>query len=131
MGYRNGFPAYQFLEEMRWNGTPICPHCDIENVAYMNPANGTSRKTRTGAASQRRIWQCVVPAVSSSSTTRPGEHICGNVSTNKAENFCSQLKRSVDGTHHHVSVEHLPRYLAEFGFRYSTRMMTDTAACSA
>lgn len=40
--------------------------------------------------------------------------------TNKAENFFSQLKRSIDGTHHHVSVEHLPRYLAEFDYRFST-----------
>lgn len=51
----------------------------------------------------------------------------GVVTTNQAENFFSQLKRSIDGTHHHVSTEHLPRYLAEFDFRYSTRKMSDTA----
>lgn len=39
----------------------------------------------------------------------------------------SQLKRSIDGTHHHVSAEHLPRYLAEFDFRYSTRKLDDSA----
>jgi len=50
----------------------------------------------------------------------------GDVSTNQAENFFSQLKRSIDGTHHHVSVEHLGRYLAEFDFRYSTRGVSDT-----
>jgi len=49
------------------------------------------------------------------------------VTTNAIEGFFSQLKRSLDGTHHHVSVEHLPRYLAEFDFRYSTRKMSDTA----
>ena len=48
------------------------------------------------------------------------------VTTNHAEGFFSQLKRSVDGTHHRVSVEHLPRYLAEFDFRYSTRKLSDT-----
>jgi len=47
-------------------------------------------------------------------------------STNKAENYFSQLKRSLDGTHHHVSVEHLPRYLAEFDFRFSTRDLSDS-----
>ncbi len=46
--------------------------------------------------------------------------------TNQVENFFSQLKRSIDGTHHHLSEEHLHRYLAEFDFRYSTRKMTDT-----
>lgn len=46
--------------------------------------------------------------------------------TNLAENYFSQLKRSLDGTHHHVSREFLPNYLAEFDFRYSTREMSDS-----
>lgn len=56
-----------------------------------------------------------------------GEYVRGDVTTNHVEGYFSQLKRSLDGTHHHVSVEHLPRYLAEFDFRYSTRDMTDDA----
>ena len=48
------------------------------------------------------------------------------VSTNAAEGFFAQLKRSIDGTHHRVSKEHLPRYLAEFDYRYNTRKITDT-----
>lgn len=48
------------------------------------------------------------------------------MSTNKAENYFGQLKRSLNGTFHHVSEEHLDRYLAEFDFRFSTRKMTDT-----
>lgn len=54
------------------------------------------------------------------------EYVRGDAHTNSAEGFFSQLKRSIDGTHHHVSREHLPRYLAEFDFRYSTRKMNDT-----
>lgn len=46
--------------------------------------------------------------------------------TNHAEGYFSQLKRSIDGTHHHVSREHLPRYLAQFDFLYSTRKLTDS-----
>jgi hypothetical protein len=53
--------------------------------------------------------------------------LSGKVTTNQAENFFSQLKRSLDGTHHHVGAEHLPRYLAEFDFRYTTRTLNDTA----
>lgn len=37
----------------------------------------------------------------------------------------SQLKRSLDGTHHRISREHVERYLAEFDFRYSTRKASD------
>jgi transposase-like protein len=59
-----------------------------------------------------------------------GEYVRGDVSTNQAETYFSQLKRSIDGTHHHVSIEHLPRYLAEFDFRYSTCKSTDTERMS-
>ncbi len=54
------------------------------------------------------------------------EYVRGNVSTNRAEGFFSQLKRSVDGTHHHVSRAHLNRYLGEFAFRSSTHEISDT-----
>lgn len=37
------------------------------------------------------------------------------------------MKRSLDGTHHAVSREHLDRYLAEFSFRFSTCKESDTA----
>lgn len=51
------------------------------------------------------------------------------IATNMAENFFSQLKRSIDGTHHPVSVKHLPRYLAS-DFRYTTREESDTERVS-
>jgi transposase-like protein len=54
-----------------------------------------------------------------------GEYVRDGVSTNAAEGYFSQLKRSLDGTHHHVSRAHLPRYLAEFDYRFSTRFMSD------
>lgn len=44
---------------------------------------------------------------------------------NTAEGFFSQLKRSIDGTHHHVSAKHLHRYLAEFDYRYNARKVKD------
>lgn len=46
-------------------------------------------------------------------TRRPST--CGAiVTTSRVEGYFSRLKRSIDGTHHHVSVEHLSRYFAEF-----------------
>jgi len=56
---------------------------------------------------------------------KSGEYVRGRAYTNTVEGFFSQLKRSIDGTHHHVSKEHLHRYLAEFDYRYSTRKMRD------
>lgn len=289
--------AYVLMEQMRWGDTPFCPHCHSERVYFLNPQNGENRKTRTGSASQRRVWACgecrkqfsvltgtvfhgtkislrkwlfvifemcaskngvaareierkygvtnktawfmlhrireamkaeplsmmmsgTVVAdetfiggsfknkhksqerkysagrsggpydktpVLSLINTETGEvrsqvldrvdganlrkaiaeqvdlpnttlltdkgasynvvaremrahHTVDHkadeyvrhvgeivVTTNHAEGYFSQLKRSIDGTHHHVSVAHLPRYLAEFDFRYTTRKMDDSA----
>jgi len=290
--------AYLFVEELRWgDGEPVCPHCDGIGATYIRPSNGVSRKTRTGAMSERRVWRClscrkqfsvltgtifhgtkvpiriwvllifemcankngiaareverkygvcprtawhimhrireamkndalvesmrgtivadeayiggdpqnrhksrrqrdevmtparpgvdvgriktektpvlslinkstgevrsrVIPDVSGHTLRkvmtqqidfagshlhtdshrsykgmgaeflshqtvdhRSGEYVRGDVSTNAAENYFSQLKRSLDGTHHHVSVEHLPRYLAEFDTQRMHRLV--------
>ncbi len=56
-----------------------------------------------------------------------GEYVRDGFTTNPLEGFYSQLKRSIDGTHHNVSVEHLQRYVDEHDFRYSTCKMSDTA----
>ena len=41
--------------------------------------------------------------------------------TNTAESYFSILKRGIIGTYHHVSEQHLHRYLAEFDFRHNAR----------
>ncbi len=291
--------AYEFMERLRWPDKPVCPHCgSVNDHRFLAPENGMSRRTRTGATSQRRVWKCrdckkqfsvitntpfhgskvslrvwlfvlfemcankngiaareiarkyrltnktawfvthrvrlametlrpietmrgtivadetwiggnpvnrhgyykperrdpvpVVPGEHSSRTKKTpvlslinadtgevrsrvvpdvtgatlrkvmsehvdmagsrlttdegvwydalgrefiehnavnhsiGQYVHNGASTNRAEGYFGQLKRSLDGTHHHVSVEHLPRYLAEFDFRYSTCDLTDT-----
>ena len=45
--------------------------------------------------------------------------------TNTVEGYFSILKRGIIGTYHHVSAEHLKRYLAEFDFRYHERSALD------
>lgn len=290
--------AYAFMEQLRWHGTPECPHClGTERISFIRPANGTSRKTRTGSNSERRVWHCgpcrkqfsvltgtcfhgtkisvrkwlfvifelcaskngvsareiqrkyeltgktawfmlhrireamaagpvadmfrgvvvadetfiggsfknmhksqqkeytagrrggpydktpvlslistetgevrsrILPRVDGANLRKAiaeqadlpntilhtdkgasygivaretaGHHTVdhkadeyvrhephGVVTTNHAEGYFSQLKRSIDGTHHHVSVEHLQRYLNEFDFRYTTRDLSDSA----
>ncbi|MBW7852477.1 MAG: IS1595 family transposase [Rhodospirillales bacterium] len=46
--------------------------------------------------------------------------------TNTVEGYFSILKRGVVGTYHHVSQQHLKRYLGEFDFRYNYRQISDT-----
>ncbi|MBN1690667.1 MAG: IS1595 family transposase, partial [Dehalococcoidia bacterium] len=45
----------------------------------------------------------------------------GDIHTNSVEGFWSQLKRSIDGTYHHVTAKHIQDYVDEYSFRYSHR----------
>ena len=49
------------------------------------------------------------------------EYVRGNVHTNTIEGFWSQLKRSIHGTYHSVSPQHLQLYVDEFAYRYNHR----------
>ena len=49
----------------------------------------------------------------------------GLIHVNTAECRFSLMKRAVFGTHHSISEAHLPRYLAEWDFKWNTRKMTD------
>jgi transposase-like protein len=51
-----------------------------------------------------------------------GEYVRGGAHTNTIEGYFSILKRGINGTYHHVSQQHLKRYLAEFDFRYNERV---------
>jgi transposase-like protein len=42
--------------------------------------------------------------------------------TNTVEGYFAILKRGIVGTYHHVSQQHLKRYLAEFDYRYNERI---------
>jgi hypothetical protein len=47
------------------------------------------------------------------------------VTTNTAEGLFANLRRQIDGTHHHTSQKHLPKYLEEFDFKYNNRALSD------
>jgi transposase-like protein len=49
----------------------------------------------------------------------------GFTHTNTAECRFSLMKRAVFGTHHSISEAHLPRYLAEWDFKWNTRKISD------
>lgn len=56
-----------------------------------------------------------------------GQYVAkGGISTNSVEGFWAQLKRSIHGTHIHVSHKHLPKYLGEFEFRHNRRNRPET-----
>lgn len=54
-----------------------------------------------------------------------GEYVRGDCHTNTIEGYFSILKRGITGTYHHVSPQHLKRYLGEFDYRYNERQGLD------
>jgi transposase-like protein len=50
------------------------------------------------------------------------EYVRGDAHTNTVEGYFSIFKRGIYGTYHHVSEQHLKRYLGEFDFRYNERI---------
>ena len=55
------------------------------------------------------------------------EYVRGQAHTNGIESFWATLKRGYDGVYHHMSENHLDRYIAEFAGRHNTRPL-DTEA---
>ena len=53
------------------------------------------------------------------------EYVRGEAHTNTIEGYFSILKRGINGVYHHVSQQHLKRYLGEFDFRYNERQIND------
>jgi len=54
------------------------------------------------------------------------EYARDNITTNTVEAYFGLLKRGVNSTFHHISKEHLKRYLAEFDFRWNHRKLKDS-----
>ena len=52
-----------------------------------------------------------------------GEYVRGETHTNTVEGYFSIFKRGMKGIYQHCSEKHLQRYLSEFDFRYSNRVL--------
>ena len=51
-----------------------------------------------------------------------GEYVRGDAHTNTLEGYYSIFKRGMKGIYQHCSEKHLHRYVAEFDFRYNSRI---------
>ena len=56
---------------------------------------------------------------------RRDRHTGELTTTNAAEGFFGNSKRSLDGTHHHISKRHTGLYFAELDYKYNTRRDSD------
>lgn len=133
--------ARDYLEGIRWANGPVCPHC--LNDGAQNPiwalAENRARKVRPGLRECSACGKQFTVTDEAVHYTQLGrefaghqvvnhsqqEWVRGSAHTNTVEGFFSLLKRGIVGTFHHVSARHLPLYLAEFDYRYSSRRVTD------
>src|SRR6266481_1468639 len=58
-------------------------------------------------------------------THSAGEYSRGDTHVNTAESYFALLKRGVIGSFHHISKQHLHRYVNEFSFRWDNRKIED------
>jgi hypothetical protein len=54
------------------------------------------------------------------------EYVREHYHTNSIEGFWSLFKRGIVGIYHHISKEHMQRYVDEFTFRYNTRQLDES-----
>ena len=47
--------AWLYVEKLRWNGNPVCALCGSSDVLFLQPRTDTSRLTKTGKQSLRRV----------------------------------------------------------------------------
>jgi transposase-like protein len=85
------------------------------------------RKTRLMTDESRVYNRKVTGAFAGHETVNHSayEYVRGDAYTNTIENYFSLLKRGIVGTYHHVSQQHLSRYVSEFDFRYNNRKIKD------
>ncbi|HEU5271607.1 MAG TPA: IS1595 family transposase [Jatrophihabitans sp.] len=133
--------TYKLLEQLRWPaGMPDgCPHCGGAEKFYSLPRKTAATPGRLAPevtdpkrthlhTDSAMAYRQMAPDFAAHEYVNhsAGEYVRGNVSTNLNEGYFSQLKRSLDGTHHHVSVEHLQRYLHQFDWLYTHCHATDS-----
>lgn len=94
----------KYLEEVIWNGVPVCPHCGEEVYTTLK---------------KKYLHFSVNHA--------EGEYVRGRVHTNTIEGAFGLYRRMIIGIYHGVSVKHTTKYLDEFAFRYNSRSNSDQA----
>lgn len=119
--WQNKVPVIGVVErkgEVRAKVVTMVNSYQLKQVIYTNVSPESHLMT-----DELRAYRPIAKDVASHNTVNHGEHeyVRAEVHTNSVEGFWSQLKRSIHGTFHQVSREHLQGYVDEFAFRYNHR----------
>jgi len=104
--------------KVRSHHVPAVNANNLREILQEQVASETHIMTDEGAAAKKVGSEY---ANHSSVNHSIGEYVCGDAHTNTVEGYFSIFKRGIYGTYHHISAQHLKRYLAEFDFRYNER----------
>jgi transposase-like protein len=50
--------AWELLEDIRWAGRPVCPHCANTEKSYLLKPQSGYRTLKSGKTTYRRVWKC-------------------------------------------------------------------------
>lgn len=106
--------------KVRSHHVPVVTAANLRPILNEQLADTKATRLMTDGEGQYRL---VAPMFKSHEVVNHsiGEYVRGEAHTNTVEGYFSILKRGITGTYHHVSQQHLKRYLAEFDFRYNER----------
>jgi transposase-like protein len=107
---REGKVRFNHISAVNANNLRPIVEAQIHDATYVMTDEGGAAK-KVGSEFARR----------GSVNHSAGEYVRGNVHTNTIEGYFSIFKRGINGIYHHISQQHLKRYLAEFDFRYNER----------
>lgn len=91
----------------------------VENIAKGSHIHSDEHRAYKGAGD-------LIDGQHSAVAHASGEYARGGVHSNTAESWNALLKRSIYGSFHHISREHLSRYCDEVSFRWDRRDIDDT-----
>ncbi len=95
-------------------------------MLHFLPIHGISRLVPTALIRNRsKYWGIDKGFNQETINHHAREYVRGDVYTNTAEGWFALLRRGITGIFHHVSEEHLDRYVKEFEFRYNNRNVCD------
>lgn len=125
-GTANKIPVVAFVERGGDARYPVMDRLSVENLKEAMLAEiDTSAHLMTDESSAYTRIGREFKGGHSTVHHSSKEYARGDAHSNTIEGVFSLLKRGVFGTFHSVSRKHLPKYLAEFEFRWNARHVSD------
>lgn len=99
---------------------------DVRNASRESLLPHIDDRIKKGSPVHSDDWVAYAPLPVMGYERRPVDHaakqyVDGDSHVNTIAGVWSQLKRSIRGTHVHISKQHLDKYLGEFEYRFNSR----------